>query len=172
MSSCFSGVLSGQVVRLSLIVENQSARAVSHFAVAASLPDVLIFLNAPREGNVVNLTIPGATGTLDPGKKATLIGVFVAPAVPASYCLKTLLYYETAVTEEEKVTTPAVSHRHHVWRMQQAFEVLPGLTLRGSLLASAAASRDQVIVNLQVAHVNEVSTRRSYDLRESSWPFF
>ncbi|OQV12963.1 Trafficking protein particle complex subunit 8 [Hypsibius exemplaris] len=144
------GVLSGQVVRLSLIVENQGGRPVDHLSIAASLPDVLVFLHSPKADNVVTLQIP--SGSIEPGKKVTIIAVFVAPPVPGSYCLKTLLYYETAVSGDEK---EKAAHRHQVWRMQHSFEVLPGLTIRGSLLPSVA-SRDEVIVNLQIAHVNEI----------------
>jgi hypothetical protein len=144
------GVLSGQVVRLNLIIENEGGRAVDHVSLASSLPDVLVFFNAPKADNIVTLQIP--PGGIEPGKRVAMTAVFVAPPVAASYSLRTLLYYETAVEPGgEKDKSP----RHRVWRMQHDFEVLPGLTLKGFLLPSVC-NRDEVVVSLQIAHVNEV----------------
>ncbi|XP_055355041.1 trafficking protein particle complex subunit 8-like [Paramacrobiotus metropolitanus] len=171
------GVLAGQVVRLGLTIENQGRRAVDHVAIASSLPDVLLFFGCPNEQGVITLQIPN--GTIEPGKKVVLTAVFMAPACPGSYSLKSLLYYESVPLSEDRDKT----HKYRVWRVQHDFDVFPGVTLRGSSQSVGPAGRD-LLTTLQVAHVNEVqleslpfalveilSTDPSWEVRNLSSPF-
>lgn len=52
------GVLSGQVVRLALTIENQGSKAIDHLAMASSLPHVLIFFNAVKDQDMLTIPLP------------------------------------------------------------------------------------------------------------------
>lgn len=60
--------------------------------------------------------------------------VFVAPSAAGSYTIKCLLYFRSTPDGDK-------APKYGIWRIQHDFQVLPGITLKGTIQPSLSPSQ-------------------------------